>query len=772
MPNRLGTGSLSAKLALLMTSVVFCTVIALTVQSANKFSEYILQNIEESSTNMAERAAGDVSAIIESWFAQMAVTVSKLPAAPNGLGKTDEALAAGLRANSDILASGLYVISEGNVSITRQALQQTAPQPDKSRDTAKISDLKNLMDDIAKQTAKNQELLPGGRIVKNVTPTLKTPTILLGLKLGVTGQDSKFALMIVIADMTKIQVALPQSRHTTGFIVDYIGTMFAATDESKVISSAPIKGNQLVQKALTRRAPSGFTAKFLDSSGKEKIGSFAQIPGNLPLFVVIERDRDAAFQVITRMYITAALWGLLIMLFAGMASIVSAGTITKNLRDLVTATKRIAAGDFGVRLQPHSNDEVALLGHSVNNMAGKIQFLMSAEVEKARFEKELETARMVQSTFFPKRDITKSHLNVTGSYQPATECGGDLWGHYSIKENVEFIFIADAMGHGAPAALVTAIAYAVCQSVSSILSENQALDPSPAKLLKRLNSIIIEAVDGKISMTFFGALIDFNTGKMTFANAGHNFPVILTANREDPRLGSSAKKNKNSSELGAISLTLQGNPLGVDKNTEFKEKTINLSPGDKIFMFTDGLLENSFKGNPPLSRKGLIEFVCKAGFDSVSAIRRKVEEKGESIYGSENLSDDVTIVIAEISKDWVPKPQAPSFPPNELAKSEMPPSISNSTSNVSPASFVPPPPPAQRPIRFDIAQNSPDNTPAFDLSAPASTTNQIDGIDAMPVKAPPKATSALFDLSIPTDSSNEEAVDPNNSTPKPVKSVG
>jgi serine phosphatase RsbU (regulator of sigma subunit) len=358
-----------------------------------------------------------------------------------------------------------------------------------------------------------------------------------------------------------------------------------------------------------------------------------------------------------------------------MVSYLSAGSITKNLRELVAATKRIASGDFGVRLQPASRDEVAALGHSVNNMASRIQTLMSTEVEKARFEKELETARMVQSTFFPKTDVSKTNLSVTGSYQPATECGGDLWGHYTVRENVELIFIADAMGHGAPAALVTAIAYAVCQSVSTMLQEKAPIDPSPAILLKRLNKIIYDAVAGKISMTFFAAIFDFNTGKITFANAGHNFPFILSPDKSDPRLGRSAKNMGH--PTGAITLTLQGNPLGVEPDSEFKEKSIDLKAGDKLVFFTDGLIENSPKGHEPLGRKLLIETACQLGLENIDIVRQQIQEKGASIFGTQNLSDDVTIVVAEINKTWQKlTPTAPTqipLPSATMSANSMPP---------------------------------------------------------------------------------------------------
>ena len=645
--------SITAKLAYLMTFVVTLTVVSLTVQSASKFSAYILQTIEESTNVMAERSAADVASIIEGWVGQISVTTSKMSAAKSDANGDDLELKGALRAEKDLLAMRLYLVDGANYKMLRQAKQQPNKEVSLNLTPAFFDTTLHAMDEVAASLAKEHSLFESDRYVRNVTAKTKTPMVMLAVRFTIPGQKTKFAMMVTAANMTKIQISLPQSRSTTGYMITSDGKLFASTDEQIMLTSKSLDKNDLVKKALQRQAPSGFLAEFIAAGNKTKLGSFAQTPGSVRLYTIVERDREAAFQIIARTYLRSALWGSLILLVAAMASFVSASGITRNLRDMVGATRKIASGDFAVRLQPSSRDEIAELGHSVNHMASKIQMLMSHEIEKARFEKELETARMVQSTFFPKKDVVRTHLAVTGNYQPATECGGDLWGHYTVSDGVELVYIADAMGHGAPAALVTAIAYAVCQSVSIFLADNTTLDPSPATLLRRLNTIIMDAVDGKISMTFFVAVFDFNTGKITYSNAGHNFPVILTGNKSDERLGRAAKKINTKLPTASITLNLQGNPLGVDKEITYSEKSIDFFPGDKIFLFTDGLIENQFVDKDPLGRKVLLEFISSWGDQNIIEIKNKTLELGKQYFGSENLQDDVTIVVAEVSKAWV-----------------------------------------------------------------------------------------------------------------------
>lgn len=707
-----------------MTVVVLLSVVPLTLQFANKFSAYILQSIEESTNVIAERSSADVAGIIEGWVGQLSVVTSKMSSAKNDASGNDIELQGSLRAEKDFHAIKLYLVDGKNFKILRQAQRQPAEfAGSQNAETPKKID--TALDESAKKLAADHSLFDNDRFVKNASPDIGTPSLVVAVRFRIPGQKTKFAMMLAAANMTKIQISLPQSRTTSGYIIASDGTVFASTSEARMMSRKPLERNDLVKKALMRQAPSGFLPEFSGADGKAKVGSYAQTPKGVRLYTIVERDRDAAFLAIHRTYLRSALWGALIFLLAAMASFVSADGITKNLRELASATAKIASGNFAVRLSPKSRDEVAELSHSVNNMAARIQMLMSQEVEKARFEKELETARMVQSTFFPKKDVVKTHLAVTGNYQPATECGGDLWGHYTVKEGVELVYIADAMGHGAPAALVTAIAYAVCQSVSIFLAENSNLDPSPAGLLRRLNNIIMDAVDGKISMTFFVAVFDFNTGKVTYSNAGHNFPFILTANRDDPRLGRSAKKLNPKSPTVPITITIQGTPLGVDREIPFSEKSMDFFPGDKIFMFTDGLIENQLVDRDPLGRKLLIDTISAWGDQNIVEIKNRTIALGQQFFGSENLQDDVTIVVAEVNKNWVKPTMTTSSEPAGLKNPQIP----------------PPPVVVTQEAVLDLGDQNSKTLPVFDLGLSDVTTAENN--QSEPTQGPKKTLPAV-----------------------------
>lgn len=646
------TTSISAKLFYMMTTLVLMTVIGMSVQSSTKFQSYLTQSIQDSSLQQAERAASDISAVIEGWVGKISVVLPKIDLKKTKAeDRQSDDLASLLRNDKDILSVVVFV-SEGQE--VRSILKAKADHADgrfEGEDPKAVLEktfvqARNRAKELA-STETSQEVT-----LRNLSPVAGLPLLQIAVRFNINGASNRKLYVLMTTWQTKILLSLPKSRFTNTTMMDSSGNIFSSTDTSEMKRQVNIKTLPLAKLALSRSAPSGFQDVYLDRKGVKRLGAFSQVSKYQDLFILVERDAAAAFRVISRTYFTACLWAGLFILIAVMASYLGSSTVTKSLRELVAITREIAAGNFGVRLQPRSRDEIAELGYSVNHMASKITELLSTQVEKARYEKELETARLVQSTFFPKKDVVNHPLTVTGFYQPATECGGDLWGHYNINDHKQLVFIADAMGHGAPAALVTAIGYATCQAVATILNDEPAIDSSPGKLLDRLNRIIYDAVEGKISMTFFAAVLDFQAGTITYANAGHNFPLIITNDKEDSRLSKQAKAKASTSASQSISLILQGVPLGVDRTATFKEKTTELKAGDRIFFFTDGLIENHLPNTQAMERKKLVDILSSAGQGNCFEIKDAVLNEAFALFGNSNLADDVTVVVAEIDKSW------------------------------------------------------------------------------------------------------------------------
>lgn len=234
MRDGFGARSLSAKLGYLMTAVICGTVLALTVQSASKFSSYIQQNIEESSTALAERSASDMATIMESWLSQMAVAVAKLPAASPGSAKDDAGLIAALRANKDIWVVNLYSIKDKQISLVRQATQPYQPKLSKTSGPPANDKINHFLENSVSKLVIDPSQFIDGRFVENSTPDLNQPSIFMAIKLSIPGVENKYAVIAFVVDMTKLQLALPQSRSTFSYAVDSKGSPFVASDEVKI----------------------------------------------------------------------------------------------------------------------------------------------------------------------------------------------------------------------------------------------------------------------------------------------------------------------------------------------------------------------------------------------------------------------------------------------------------------------------------------------------------------------------------------------------------
>ncbi len=156
---------------------------------------------------------------------------------------------------------------------------------------------------------------------------------------------------------------------------------------------------------------------------------------------------------------------------------------------------------------------------SFNNTMAQFPRLMSATAEKARMQNELNTVKTVQETLPPS--VTQfGLLRIVGHFEPAAECGGDWW-NYSRSGNKIYIWIGDATGHGAPAALITS---AACSGGGDYWNS----DMNPGKALTILNHAIHKTAKGQINMTFFIACIDLDKHtdlrKMPAMNLRSNAP--------------------------------------------------------------------------------------------------------------------------------------------------------------------------------------------------------------------------------------------------------
>lgn len=185
--------------------------------------------------------------------------------------------------------------------------------------------------------------------------------------------------------------------------------------------------------------------------------------------------------------------------------------------------------------------------------------------ERERLDHELRVARLIQQTLLPKDLPTLPGWQLAAYYQSASAVGGDFYDFLVFEDGRLGIVIGDVSDKGVPAAMVMA-------SARSILRSAAQGGVSPSKVLEQTNNLLCPDILPKMFVTCLYAILDPVSGRMQFANAGHDLPYRRSAN-------------------GVFQLRATGMPLGLMPNMIYEEKETLLAPGETVLFYSDGLVE-------------------------------------------------------------------------------------------------------------------------------------------------------------------------------------
>lgn len=642
--------SVGAKLFCYMSLLVLITIMGNSYQYIRTFMAFQQDQVEDQAQLTAERSASQIESAIDNWRAQLTIA---LPTLRDGDTKApSDQIQRFVDSSGEFLSLDLFEApSSRSAKLTSLGGAFTSTITDPRFEDKIPAKVREQIQTSAKSWLKKQAQ-KGAKtnvFVESLARNVSLPVMTMAVRFDVGGSPSVVWALLTVWQTNLIK-ALPKSRFIDSAIIDMKGKVFTSPNVFDMVSRKAFSGKALAKSAMAGTSTSGFEAEYRDTQGRRRLGAYSRMP-RYGLAILVEQDAEIAYQALKRNLLSTTLVALLFVLFAVAFSYVLANGITKSLRAVSHAASKIASGDFKHQIDTQARDEVGMLAHDVNNMSRKIVDLMAGQVRKARIEKESETAKMVQNTFFPRSEIRNGPIFLSGFYQPAPECGGDLWGHYTISDGVEFVFIGDAMGHGAPAALVTAMAYTTTMTIADLIRDYANVKESPARILERLNRILFDAVRGTISMTFFAAIVDTKKALITFANAGHNFPVLLPAAGNDPR-AERVRPLLAGFDIQPISLKLRGTPLAMDVDSKYIDKTIAIRPGDKVLFFTDGLIECASPKGEVWGRKYLLEQAVQTAALSPTDMKDELLSRAFTFFGTRPLDDDVTALVLEVSKNW------------------------------------------------------------------------------------------------------------------------
>ncbi|MBP7632553.1 SpoIIE family protein phosphatase [Candidatus Ozemobacteraceae bacterium] len=318
-----------------------------------------------------------------------------------------------------------------------------------------------------------------------------------------------------------------------------------------------------------------------------------------------------------------------IWMFAGMIVVMSiflgihlSQRFLTPIGELATGVDAISQRKFSHRVPDAGQDELGDLARTFNGVMEGLA--------------DLEVAKIVQESLFPSNEVKAGEYAIYGESHTMTALGGDYYDLQQLPDGRVLLLVGDVSGHGVPAALVMAMAKA--------LVERESEQPTtPEVILNVIHRVLFRTLKRKRMMTCFLAILDPSQNKMLYANAGHNYPVKFRAG-EPP-----------------LFLELHGLPLGSMKKNQLTPAETDLLPGDRVVLYTDGIIEAKV-GGQPIGYQRMSEEIALRLCDDARKSCERIFTWHRDLTADTTQEDDITLlVLTRASAPTTPEsPQAPS----------------------------------------------------------------------------------------------------------------
>lgn len=291
-----------------------------------------------------------------------------------------------------------------------------------------------------------------------------------------------------------------------------------------------------------------------------------------------------------------------------------------DMENIRTAMNR---GAFDFTTKPIDMED---LERTIEKAIEQIAFVKAAQEEHTQLEAiqyDLNVAREIQQSILPKHFPPfpqYTQFEIYATMEAAKAVGGDFYDFFLIDDNHLGFVVADVSDKGVPAAIFMAISRTVIRATAM-------RQLSPAVCLRESNELLCRESVNNMFVTVFYAILSIHTGEIVYCNGGHNRPILI----------------QQGGKVSMLPLT-GGMALGVVPEAAYVEKTMKLSPGNSLFLYTDGINEAMDTGNNLYGDSRLVETCGKMNGQSP---RQMVETMAASVAGFVNgaqPSDDITML--------------------------------------------------------------------------------------------------------------------------------
>ena len=320
------------------------------------------------------------------------------------------------------------------------------------------------------------------------------------------------------------------------------------------------------------------------------------------------------------------------------------------------------------RLEIHTGDEIESLAEAIKTMEREIndyiENLTAVTAEKERIGAELDVAKHIQASMLPciyPAFPERPELDIYATMTPAKEVGGDFYDFFPMDDDRLAMVMADVSGKGVPAALFMVIAKTLIKNVTQT-------GLSPKDVLEKVNNQLCEGNEAEMFVTVWLGILEISTGMLTCANAGHEYPVIKRAGGDYELI-----KDKHGFVLAGM------------EGSRYKEYKLHMDPGDRLFLYTDGVAEATNSNNELYGTERMLVALNNNKYVSCEKLLYSIKEDIDSFVKDAPQFDDITMLSLELKllngqgmKKWKLTPtlesmdQVTAFVEQELEAKDIP----------------------------------------------------------------------------------------------------
>ncbi len=471
----------------------------------------------------------------------------------------------------------------------------------------------------------------GGGVVMS---TYSAPVIKGGRVVAVVTAD------VSLADLDREVRSLKVGRTGYGFVLTRWGTFLAAPRKQWVlresIFSLAERLNLPGLRRLGRRMlrGGGGVVPIRDwLTGRESWLAFAPVREGGWTFglVLTQREVLAPIRRLARRQILLAISSLLVLVVVVWVLVVG---LTRPLQRLTASARAMAEGDLSVRVSGvRPGDEVGDLAEAFNTMGGRLtEYLARIKEEIAArqaVESEIKIARQIQESLLPRTFPPFPHrpeFSLFGHNLAAKEVAGDFYDFFFVDDDRLVLVIADVSGKGVPAALFMAVTRTLFRDVC-------VTEADPAAALGQVNRVLCQDNEANMFVTVFLAYYQVSTGRIVYANGGHNEVILVGPEGEARAFG----------QRGDVA-------LGVLDEYTFTSRTAGVEPGETLVFYTDGVTEAPSPDGEMFGETRLMELISNLRSEPVDVICRRIMDQVSDFQQGAQF-DDITMMALRRSPE-------------------------------------------------------------------------------------------------------------------------